>query len=143
MVSRALRVVHAYADDTFVYADTFSSLTLLNPSNDGPQSYNFADTGIAWPGEAKKYAEKPGYNLSDILPPPNWALRFPNGYTEDLPPPNLKADEHFQNWMRTAGLPTFTKLYGRNDKDQLVKGTYQLVVNLSTILNLVLSADPE
>lgn len=45
--------------------------------------------------------------------------------------PNLKEDEHFQNWMRTAGLPTFSKLFGRNDNTKLLKGRYQIVVNLS------------
>jgi len=45
--------------------------------------------------------------------------------------PNLQADEHFQNWMRTAGLPSFTKLYGRNDADTMQSGTYQIVIGLS------------
>lgn len=33
--------------------------------------------------------------------------------------------------MRTAGLPTFTKLWARNDNDKLLKGTYQISVNMS------------
>ena len=33
--------------------------------------------------------------------------------------------------MRTAGLPTFTKLWGRNDNQKLPKGRYQIAVNLS------------
>ncbi len=57
--------------------------------------------------------------------------RFPNGYNDTNLPPNLKEDLHFQNWMRTAGLPTFTKLYGRNDADTMVAGTYQIVIGLS------------
>lgn len=57
--------------------------------------------------------------------------RFPDGYTNDTLPPNLKEDEHFQNWMRTAGLPTFTKLWGRNDNDNLLAGRYQIVIDLS------------
>jgi hypothetical protein len=64
------------------------------------------------------------------VPPPNWAKRFPNGYNESNLP-DLKSDEHFQNWMRTAGLPTFTKLYGRNDATVMQKGTYQITVDLS------------
>lgn len=112
-------------------ADTFSNLTALNPPSGSALSYNFSQQGIAWPNEAKKYASQPGYNISDIAPPPNWAMRFPNGYTADQPPPNLRADEHFQNWMRTAGLPTFTKLYGRNDQDQLIEGRYQITINMS------------
>lgn len=107
--------------------DTYSDLTLVGSSD----SYHWSQTGIAWPGEANKYAEKPGYDIDDIVPPPNWRLRFPDGYTNSTPPPNLKVDEHFQNWMRTAGLPTFTKLWGRNDGDKLTKGRYQIVVDLS------------
>ncbi|KAF8964095.1 cell cycle control protein [Flammula alnicola] len=120
-----------------LFNDTFSSPILLNPegSSDPSQTYNFSAQGIAWPGEAKKYTSNPvpgGYaNYSDIVPPPNWALRFPNGYTQENPPPDLRADEHFQNWMRTAGLPTFTKLYGRNDSDKMQKGTYRIVIGLN------------
>ncbi|KAI0057105.1 Lem3/Cdc50 [Artomyces pyxidatus] len=114
-----------------VFNDTFSNLTLLNPPEGASANYTFSEKGIAWPGEAKKYASPPNYNLSEIIPPPNWALRFPNGYTTDNPPPDLHTDEHFQNWMRTAGLPTFTKLYGRNDNDELVKGRYEILVNMN------------
>ncbi|TCD68223.1 hypothetical protein EIP91_011292, partial [Steccherinum ochraceum] len=111
-----------------VFNDTYSGLTETTGSG---SNYTFSEKGIAWPGEAKKYATTPGYNLNEIVPPPNWGLRFPNGYTTDNPPPDLKADEHFQNWMRTAGLPTFTKLWGRNDNDRLLKGRYQIVANMN------------
>ena len=93
-----------------------------------------SEKNIAWPGEAKKYADQPNYDLSEIVPPPNWRARYPDGYTESNPPPNLKENEHFQNWMRTAGLPTFTKLYSRNDVDTLSRGTYQIVVDMSPFL---------
>jgi hypothetical protein len=33
--------------------------------------------------------------------------------------------------MRTAGLPTFTKLYGRNDTDTMQQGTYRVIIGLS------------
>jgi hypothetical protein len=36
--------------------------------------------------------------------------------------------------MRTAGLPTFTKLYGRNDNDKMQKGTYEITIGLSAFL---------
>jgi hypothetical protein len=105
---------------------------------DNVTGYNFSYNGIAWPGEAKKYATQPSYNFSEIVPPPNWFLRYGDSYNETNPPPDLKADEHFQNWMRTAGLPTFTKLYGRNDQDDLVQGTYQIIVDLSMASLVVL-----
>lgn len=108
--------------------DTFSNLTALNVS---PATYNFTEQGIAWPGESKKYASVPDYPFDQIVPPPNWFLRYPEGYSNTTPPPDLRADEHFQNWMRTAGLPTFSKLWGRNDSDTLKQGTYLLTVDLS------------
>ncbi|KAG5645037.1 hypothetical protein DXG03_007216 [Asterophora parasitica] len=118
-----------------LFNDTFSSPVLLNPSGGSaePQVYDFTSAGIAWPGEAKKYVAAPNsqYNNTGIVPPPNWRLRFPNGYTDDQPPPDLRADEHFQNWMRTAGLPTFSKLYGRNDTATMKKGTYRVIIGLN------------
>jgi hypothetical protein len=35
-------------------------------------------------------------------------------------------DEAFQVWMRTAGLPTFSKLALRNDKDIMREGIYEI-----------------
>jgi hypothetical protein len=121
-----------------LFNDTFSNPVLQNPSgsNQSEVPYSFSYTGIAWPGEAKKYTDNPvgdgGYpSFADITPPPNWALRFPSGYTAENPPPKLKQDEHFQNWMRTAGLPTFTKLYGRNDDNVMAKGRYRIIIGLN------------
>jgi O-antigen/teichoic acid export membrane protein len=111
---------------------------MLQNSEDSAQQqpYIFSDKGIAWAGERKKYVASPvpgGYsNFSQIMPPPNWALRFPDNQYNETNMPNLQADEHFQNWMRTAGLPTFTKLYGRNDQDTMLPGTYRIVIGLST-----------
>jgi hypothetical protein len=39
--------------------------------------------------------------------------------------------------MRTAGLPTFTKLYGRNDNDELVQGRYEITIDLSECLTII------
>lgn len=109
----------------------------MNPANTNDATnvtYSFSSTGIAWPGESKKYVDTPignGYSSFDeIKPPPNWAKQFPDGYNSTNVP-NLKTNEHFQNWMRTAGLPTFSKLYGRNDVDTMQQGRYQIVVGLS------------
>jgi len=115
-----------------IFNDTFSNLTLLNLSQGASSNYTLSEKGIAWPGEAKKYVSRPGYHdLTQVAPPPNWMRRFPNGYSNSTPPPDLRADEHFQNWMRTAGLPTFTKLYSRNDVDTLVKGRYEIVIGMN------------
>jgi len=110
-----------------MFNDTILGFHPVNGSS--APDYNFTQNGIAWPGEAKKYSATSGYvgNLDQIVPPPNWALRFPN-YTDENPPPDLTKDEHFQNWMRTAGLPTFSKLYGRNDTTTLPAGPYQVQI---------------
>jgi hypothetical protein len=121
---------------TSEFTDTFTNPVLLNPgTNDVSTEYVFSPKGIAWPGESKKYSSDPVAagiypSYDSIVPPPNWALKYPN-YTSDNPPPNFKEDERFQNWMRTAGLPTFTKLYGRNDNDKMVAGKYQIIIGLS------------
>jgi len=114
-----------------LFNDTIMSPTQVNSDGTAGNTYTFSSTNIAWPGEAKKYVPSPGYNFSQMVPPPNWAARFPNGYTAENPPPNLRSDEHFQNWMRTAGLPTFSKLYGRNDTTALANGTYEMVVYMN------------
>lgn len=119
------------------HIDTFSNLTASNLTTVAPttptasSTYPFSTTNIAWPGEAKKYARTPGYALDAIVPPPNWQLRFPDNYTAANPPPDFTRDEHFQNWMRTAALPTFAQLWGRNDADALGQGVYQIAVGLS------------
>lgn len=99
-------------------------------STDGAssQAYNFTDKGITWKNEYKKYTNKPPGEPSDYLPPPNWAARYPDGYTEF---PQLASDEHFQVWMKISALPTFTKLWGRNDNEVMQAGTYQVVANMS------------
>ncbi|CAG8563238.1 12850_t:CDS:2, partial [Acaulospora colombiana] len=92
-------------------------------------TYNFTSTGIAAPGDSSKYG-KTHYSLSEIRPPPNWEHRYPNGtYTEAFPPINPAEDEHFQVWMRIAGLPNFRKIYGKNDSGVLTAGYYQIDID--------------
>ncbi|KAL0959092.1 hypothetical protein HGRIS_014390 [Hohenbuehelia grisea] len=115
-----------------IFNDTFSNLRLLNPNNETSNdtfTYELSAKGIAWPGERKKYTNTPAYDLADIVPPPNWIARFPNYTTENLP--KLQDDEHFHNWMRTAALPRFPKLYGRNDSTDLQPGRYEIIVGLN------------
>ena len=113
-----------------VFNDTYPSVQLLNaPGVDGSQTYNFTERGIAWGGIADNYAATPGYDSpSDVLPPPNWRERYPDGYTEF---PNLHEDEHFQVWMRIAALPTFRKLWARNDGEVMARGTYRITANMN------------
>jgi hypothetical protein len=127
---RVFYTLHTNAAYLNIPTDTIS--TTLRAQGAGAD-YTFSEKGIAWPGEKKKYTNKPDYNdySQDIVPPPNWMERYPNGYNSSNIP-QLRDDEHFQNWMRTAGLPTFTKLYGRNDNDKLTKGTYEITIDLRT-----------
>ena len=61
--------------------------------------------------------------------------RYPNGYNSSNLP-DLHADERFQNWMRTAALPTFSKLYGRNDTQDMFKGKYNISIEMSEYRDL-------
>lgn len=96
------------------------------------QTYNFTESGIAWAGIAKNYVTSPGYaSPTDVLPPPNWAAQYPNGYTEEGGFPNLRDNQHLQVWMRVAALPTFRKLWARNDNEVMTSGRYRVVAYMS------------
>ncbi|KAH8922424.1 Lem3/Cdc50, partial [Atractiella rhizophila] len=121
------------------FNDTFLPPVLLNPagSTGQNQTYNMTDQGIAWPGEKKKYG-KTKYAFDQVVPPPFWQSRYPNGrYTEGEPGssatslPDLSQDEHFQVWMRTAGLPTFRKLYFKNENEDMAPGRYQIQITMN------------
>ena len=88
---------------------------------------NFTTDGIAWPSDRQKYGQTK-YNATDVVPPPNWILKYPNGYNEtDI----LEiTNEPFQVWMRTAGLPDFRKLYAKTSEAFDV-GAYQIDVDSS------------
>lgn len=107
-------IANSYYNDSYQAPVLISTDTtgLINPNLN--QIYNMSEKGIAWPGEASKY-KATAYTPEQCAPPPFWALRYPNGYTADGPTaiPDFAQDEHFQVWMRTAGLPTFRKLYFR------------------------------
>jgi hypothetical protein len=118
-----------------MFNDTFSQPVMMNvPSPNGGDSVNnqtYAmqnNTDVAWASDANLYG-KIGNNYSEVFPPPYWRKRYPNGYTADNQPPNPAEWQAFQVWMRTAGLPTFSKLYQRNDVDVMKGGTYQVDVH--------------
>lgn len=107
-----------------IFNDTFFSPYAVGTEN---TPYNMSEKGIAWDSDKDLYknisSETP---IDSLAVPPNWHMRFPNGYTQSNPPPNIGEDEHFMVWMRTAGLPDFSKLYMRNDSTTMPKGTYQV-----------------
>ena len=83
-----------------------------------------SNQGIAWSSDKDLYGPTK-YELSQVVPPPNWRERYPE-YNETFQFPDLHEDEAFQVWMRTAGLPTFSKLALRNDDDDMEAGRYEI-----------------
>lgn len=113
-----------------LFNDTYTPPRRLDTSQDPPtlteETYAFTDRGIAWPGEAKRYASDSGYQANGtVRPPPYWAARYPV-YNETLPIPDLSKDEHFQVWMRPSAMPDLRKLYFRNDRDPWMVGRYEM-----------------
>ncbi|CAN6623262.1 phospholipid-transporting ATPase accessory subunit Cdc50p [Trichomonascus vanleenenianus] len=110
------------------FNDTFSSPVLLNPSttNKNNVTYEMTNEGIAWATDRNRF-KKSEYNYTEVVPPPNWARMFPDGYTE-ANFPDISEWESLQNWMRTAGLPKFSKLALRNDTAPLTNGSYSIDV---------------
>ncbi|PYH77166.1 cell cycle control protein [Aspergillus uvarum CBS 121591] len=104
-----------------LFNDTISSPELLN--GDNAQTYYMTNKGIAWDSD-KQLIKKTQYNKWQVVPPPNWHDRYPNGYVDGIP--NLHEDEEFMVWMRTAALPAFSKLSRRNDTTAMAAGSYQL-----------------
>lgn len=114
-----------------LFNDTFASP--VNEENG--TTYDMTTNGIAWPTDRNRF-KKTQYNNSQVVPPRNWAKMYPDGYTDENPIPDISQWEEFQNWMRTAALPTFSKLARRNDTTALQPGTYavDIVQNFDTTL---------
>ncbi|KAK8049215.1 Meiotically up-regulated protein [Apiospora phragmitis] len=103
----------------------------LTTGNSNPnETYFMSQTGIAWPSDKDLYGHYPeDMDFKKFIPPPNWQIQYPgNEYSAEHPPPDLANDEHFMVWMRTAGLPTFSKLYMRSDNATMGRGTYSLSI---------------
>ncbi|ODQ66435.1 Lem3/Cdc50 [Nadsonia fulvescens var. elongata DSM 6958] len=113
------------------FNDTFSSPILLNPtgSSASNETYFMTDKGIAWSTDKNRFV-KTRYNASEVVPPRNWAKMFPDGYTDENLP-DISQWESLQNWMRTAGLPTFSKLVRRNDTTPMPSGTYVIDIEMN------------
>ncbi len=111
-----------------MFNDTFSSPILLNAAGNSAnnETYYMTNKGIAWPSD-KKRIQKSKYSVDDIVPPPNWVAKYPDGYTDaDLT--EIGESEELMNWMRTSGVPTFEKLALRNDTEKMANGQYQVDV---------------
>ena len=114
-----------------IFNDSFANPVQLNVRDSSAlnTTYNMTKNGIAWNSDKALYAATK-YDPADISPPPNWHLRYQDNYTsENLP--DLESDEGFQVWMRTAGLPNFSKLAMRNDNETMQCGMYQVDIQNS------------
>jgi len=98
---------------------------------------NWSEENIAWVSDRSTKFKKPtvetaGWNYDDDVAKGvssdyyHLSQMYPNF-------PNLQRDgvenEHFIVWMRTAGLPTFRKLYARIDETLEAGSTYTVKVN--------------
>lgn len=110
-----------------IFNDTIGTPIAINAAGrpDGKATYPMTNKGIAWSSDAELY-KKTAYTRDQVEPPPFWRSRFPDGYTEKNDIPDLSTYEEFHVWMRTAGLPTFSKLALRNDNMTMKAGTYQI-----------------
>ncbi|OBA22033.1 Lem3/Cdc50 [Metschnikowia bicuspidata var. bicuspidata NRRL YB-4993] len=114
-----------------LFNDTFGSPVLLNAqSGSDNETYELSLAGISWASDRAHKFKKTAYSADDVVPPPNWMKRFPDGYTL-ANMPDLAEWEHLQNWMRTAGLPTFYKLYAKNTTTAFASGTYEMEIGLN------------
>jgi hypothetical protein len=124
-----------------MFNDTFMNITASNAQGGGEQNrpYNMYKKGIAWSSDGDLYG-KTQYKPGQVVPPPNWAEQFPeSGYDNLTELPDLHTMEDFHVWMRTAGLPTFSKLAMRNNDETLQSGTYRLqIFDRMTLYSLLL-----
>jgi len=119
-----------------MFTDVFDNkLVKVGKNNEtSDETYSLTEKGIAWPSDSDKYGTREdflkfyGNDFSKVIPPPSWSAKFPefkDGYNKTNFP-DLKHWEHFQVWMRTAGLPNFRKLYSKNTDADLKPGIYNL-----------------
>lgn len=121
-----------------IFNDTINSPVNVNSAGgQSSQQYTMTNKSIAWSSDAQLYT-KTVYQNDQVMPPPNWILRYPDGYTDQNPIPDLSTYEEFQVWMRTAALPNFSKLALRNDADVMRAGIYNMEIYDCKWLNLEL-----
>jgi hypothetical protein len=92
----------------------------------------FSSSGISWASDKTKYGIS-NYDINKISPPPAWVGKTYAGkvlgkyWNETGLLFNPLEDLHFQVWMRTAGFPTFRKLYGKSNLN-LEPGDYSIEI---------------
>lgn len=113
-----------------VFNDTIENpVKLTSGDHRDNVTYEMSETNIAWESDTKLYGPYPTQDdpeYKKIQPPSFWRKQWPDGYTKEQPPPDLSKDEHLMVWMRTAGLPSFSKLYMSNKTHGMENGTYMI-----------------
>ena len=124
-------IANSMFNDTF--GDHINGTNVQGSNSPDAKPFNFSKKGISWSSEGDLYG-KSAYKPDQVVPPPNWQARYPDdGYDSLKELPDLHDWEEFQVWMRTAGLPTFSKLAMRNDNDELLAGQYVLKIQDSIL----------
>ncbi|KAI8911955.1 CDC50/LEM3 family [Powellomyces hirtus] len=125
-----------------MYSDEISGLTCVDASGAacaGQTTYEFSEQGISWPTDKDRFKQTkfletlttPEVLATTLIPPPLWQKAWPkwqDGYNSTNFP-NINTWERFQVWMRTAALPTFRKLWGRNMDTTLSPGTWTITIH--------------
>ncbi|KAF4556880.1 LEM3/CDC50-like protein [Elsinoe fawcettii] len=113
-----------------LFNDTFYPPVQLNAAgnNAANVTYEMTNKSIAWASDRDIYGNTQ-YTPDQIVPPVNWRYRYPRYDNDHFRPPNLQEFEEFQVWMRTAGLPTFSKLARRNDTTPMSVGRYRVQID--------------
>ncbi len=110
---------------------------VCNSSSTSNYVYSFSENGISWPADSEKFGKTQWISTSPkdipkkLVPPDAWRAAYPNIYGNGYNISNIPDLSKFyklQVWMRTAGLPTFRKLWGRNDATALNKGTWSITI---------------
>ncbi|KAK9386748.1 CDC50/LEM3 family [Lipomyces mesembrius] len=120
-------IANSYFNDTFGNPVFMGNIDITSPSSENVE-YVMTDKGIAWSDDKNRF-KKTQYKASEVVPPPNWILSYPDGYTDENLP-DISQWESLQNWIRTAGLPTFSKLVLRNDTEKLQVGVYEMDIGM-------------
>ena len=93
------------------FNDTYKLIKKVGDTVDEANAVDISETKIAWDSDITfKFS-----NIDKDLPL--------NKNYKDIQWIDMKGDEHFIVWMRTAGLPNFRKLWGRIDNG-LEAGSY-------------------
>lgn len=128
---------------TYYQGDTYNDKSVVNLLD---------QTDIAWKSDIEtKFKNIPTADRVDtdlyLWQNPNYRFIIPmytgqpaianvTAWTTDAPAFGVQ-DEHFIVWMRTAGLPSFRKLYGRIDTDLPAGTKLQFLVSSSTFARVL------